>query len=179
MKNKKADVLWNLTITVLAGLVVIGLIVLLLSKLYWGTSQKEEIKLAENLLKRVINKIDYVKEEISASLIVYPPEGWFLRSDSEGELAHIDEQCLMESCLCVCEYAICDVGNKTCKGFDFLVEVEGGYVVTTPVGPMVPADVRSYPNTIELESVEKLRLVLVSSKEEIDKIEIRRETNEV
>ncbi len=174
--NKKAEesvqYFGGKTLNVVLAIAVALLLVFVISKFVYGyINQKTELQKAGEQLQNILEKIDYVtNERVSDSLNIYPPEGWFLESDDGEDIT--DEQCLKETCLCICENVLCK-DNRICKGFDYEVEVGDTYVQTNVVGPS--AAVSEFPNTIRLDSFEKLRIKLISPASEMRYVVIQRE----
>jgi len=174
--NKKAEestsYLGGKTVNVILSVVVALFIVFVIGKLVYSYVQEEsDLQKAGGQLQNVLEKIDYVREDrISDSIVIYPPGEWFLRSD--GGII-LDEQCLMDSCLCICEDVRCESENRICKGFDYKMEVDESYH-EVGAGSVGGAGFEDHPNTLKLKSIERLRIEKINPASEKDYVQIRR-----
>ena len=176
--NKKAEestsYLGGKTVNVILGVIVALFIVFVIGRFVYSYVQGEnDLQKAGKQMQNVLEKIDYVREDrISDSITIYPPVNWYLKSDDEGDIK--DTQCLIGSCLCICEIVSCNGENRICKGFDYKVEIDESYFQQGTSGNIAGAGFQDYPNTIKLKSIERLRIDKINPASEEDSIRIRR-----
>ena len=166
MDKKGFELMWNTTVRLVLSVLALIILAYLLGKVIFGIGN-DETKNAEKELEKIVNQIESVEDE--TSLIIHPPENWFLRSDGLAEINHAD--CIRESCLCFCEGPSCN-GLIVCEGFDIEVVVEGSYTETMDI--LVEG---ALPDTIEFENViefenpsAKLRIFKQDEKIKIQKV---------
>ena len=151
MKNKKGFELAKTTLRIIMSILALLILLYMGYYVYAGVMGGQIEKKARTELEKIENQINLVKDTETTEAIVdiYPPEGLFLKSDEVGEID--DADCKnMKSCLCFCDDFECNE-LKVCNGYDFIVEVDGDYSYTLPIGYMVPAAQIDVENVIEFK----------------------------
>jgi len=130
---------------IITALVALFLIFVVGNLIYSYASDSNNINRAKNNFEKLVAKLDVIMDTQLDIVVIYPPEGWFLRSDSEVKIR--DDACFSESCICICETWECEDKNKRkCKGYDFDIEIDEDKFF-------------EYQSALKLSSLEELRLI--------------------
>ena len=130
--NKKADVSFmggRVANMIIAALVIVILITFIASAVifFWKNSKSNDLKSANKQLDKILVKIMSVRDSgEDGSVGIFPPSGWYLRTFPDYDFPMIDECRNAVSCLCMCQGSNCgDLEMVGCKGFNFIVKVDG------------------------------------------------------
>lgn len=139
---------------IVTALVAIFLVFVIGSLIYNYAENSNDFNRAKNNFNKLTARIDVIMETDLDKIVLYPPEGWVLRSDSDAKI--VDNECFKKSCICICEDFACeDKNNRKCKGYDFYVNIESG--LKLPVRGQVTLE--ELKNIMFLSSLEELRLI--------------------
>ena len=114
--NKKGLLLASETLKIVLGVISIGLLLYLLSALYFSNVEGKEFEQAQATMDKISETIEgLVSEGMNFNITDITPVGWILFSFVQGEVK--PNSCVGEKCLCLCDKVI-DVFDRQIKECD-------------------------------------------------------------
>jgi len=139
MKNKKGFLLGESTLKIIIAVIAIGLLLLLLYKLYDSFSGSAKIREARETLDKIIEKMNLLEKGESVNLVLVKPTPggatpWYVVYFSEND--DRPSKCVDEkNCLCICRFVLpmmswkdrCNNPSKAfCREIDKEIIIENG-----------------------------------------------------
>ncbi len=168
--NKKAEetMLLETVLKVLVAVVCVGLLIFLGYQIYASFTADDALVKAKTAINELNSKINAFRSSdlTGMRVMIFPPEGWFLKSFNVLNEGHPANQCVGKytGCLCVCgDFKCLELERVTCKGFAFSVIVnenldESGVVPNPVLGGNPGVYNIKQANTIKLENLVELKI---------------------